>query len=51
LSFDAGTTGEKNEMIDVLYVAGTVGFFALMILYVRACSSLGGDDSGTREKP
>lgn len=30
-------------MKDVLYVALTIGFFALMILYVRGCARLGGD--------
>jgi hypothetical protein len=28
-------------MKDVLYVAGTVGFFALMLGYVAACARLG----------
>ncbi len=28
-------------MIDVLYVAGTVLFFALMLLYVAGCDRLG----------
>lgn len=28
-------------MIDVLYVAGTVLFFALMLGYVAACNRLG----------
>jgi hypothetical protein len=28
-------------VIDVLYVLGTVGFFALMLVYVRACEHLG----------
>ena len=28
-------------MIDVIYVAGTVAFFALMLLYVKACERLG----------
>jgi hypothetical protein len=26
---------------DVIYVVGTIGFFALMLLYVRACEALG----------
>jgi hypothetical protein len=29
-------------MLDVLYVTGTVAFFALMLLYVRFCLSLSG---------
>jgi hypothetical protein len=28
-------------MIDVAYILGTIGFFALMILYVRALEHLG----------
>jgi hypothetical protein len=28
-------------MIDLVYVAGTVAFFALMIGYVRVCAALG----------
>jgi hypothetical protein len=28
-------------MNDVLYVAGTFGFFALMLGYVKACDRLG----------
>ncbi len=28
-------------MIDLLYVAGTVLFFALMLLYVEGCDRLG----------
>ncbi len=35
-------------MGDVLYVLGTIGFFALMIGYVKACAWLGrGTDSAT----
>jgi len=30
-------------MMDVLYVVGTVAFFALMLAYVRACEALGHD--------
>ena len=30
-------------MLDVLYVAGTVLFFALMLAYIRACEGLGHD--------
>jgi hypothetical protein len=29
-------------MLDFLYIAGTVAFFALMLLYVKFCRSLGG---------
>ena len=30
-------------MLDVLYVLGTIAFFALMLAYVRACEGLGHD--------
>jgi hypothetical protein len=33
-------------MLDLLYVAMTVGFFAVMLLYLRGCESLG---RGTEE--
>lgn len=33
-------------MIDVLYVLGTAGFFALMLLYVGACEVLGRREHG-----
>jgi hypothetical protein len=29
-------------MLDLLYIAGTVAFFALMLLYVRFCLGLAG---------
>ena len=29
-------------MLDVLYITGTIAFFALMLLYVRFCLSLSG---------
>jgi hypothetical protein len=28
-------------MIDILYIAGTVAFFALMLAYVAGCERLG----------
>jgi hypothetical protein len=37
------TTEEGQEMMDVLYVIGSLAFFALMLAYVRACESLGHD--------
>ena len=30
-------------MLDVIYILVTVAFFALMLLYVRACERLGRD--------
>ena len=31
-------------MMDLIYVAGSLVFFALMLLYVRACAALGRRD-------
>jgi hypothetical protein len=36
-------------VIDLLYVAGTIGFFALMIAYVSGCNRLGADTQQERE--
>jgi hypothetical protein len=30
-----------KTMIDFLYIAGTICFFALMIVYIRGCDKLG----------
>lgn len=38
-------------MTDVLYVALTVVFFALMLAYGRACHALGRDASSDTEQP
>jgi hypothetical protein len=39
-------------MMDLLYVIGTIGFFALMLAYVRACEGLGHDaDQGKERAP
>ena len=35
------TPGDRNDMIDIIYVAGTVAFFALMLAYVAGCERLG----------
>jgi hypothetical protein len=32
-------------MTDLVYVLATIGFFALMLAYVRGCESLGRDAS------
>lgn len=32
---------ESQGMLDLLYILGTIAFFALMVVYVRACESLG----------
>jgi hypothetical protein len=28
-------------MLDLIYIGGSVAFFAIMLLYVRACAALG----------
>jgi hypothetical protein len=38
-------------MRDVAYVALTVGFFALMIVYVRGCERVGRESTGEEERP
>jgi hypothetical protein len=38
-------------MIDLLYIAGTLAFFALMLGYVAACDTLGRRGPGEEEKP
>ena len=38
-------------MRDMLYVAGSIAFFALMILYVRACESLGARRDADEQSP
>ena len=37
-------------MLDLLYVVGTVAFFALMLAYVRACQALGRNTDGRAER-
>ncbi len=37
-------------MMDVLYVIGSVGFFALMLAYIRACEGLGHDTEHGEER-
>ena len=39
----------EKFMIDVLYIAGTLLFFALMFAYVAACAALG-EPSNAEEK-
>jgi hypothetical protein len=38
-------------MIDLVYVAGTVAFFALMIGYVRICETLGKSQQTEEREP
>jgi hypothetical protein len=38
-------------MLDVVYVAATVAFFALMLAYVAACARLGHGADGEERKP
>jgi hypothetical protein len=41
---------EGRAMLDLLYVLGSIGFFALMIAYVRGCESLGRDADHVEER-
>ena len=36
-------------MLDITYILATVAFFALMLLYVRACERLGRDTTDRSE--
>jgi len=38
-------------MWDLLYIALTIVFFALMLAYVRGCERLGRDATGEEERP
>ena len=38
-------------MWDLLYIAVTIVFFALMLAYVRGCERLGQDAAGEEERP
>jgi len=38
-------------MGDLLYIALTIAFFALMLAYVRGCERLGHDATGEEERP
>jgi hypothetical protein len=37
------------SMLDLIYVLGTIAFFVLMLLYVRACERLGRDTTDHTE--
>ena len=37
-------------MLDLVYILGTLAFFALMLAYVRACVALGGVESRNGER-
>ena len=38
-------------MIDLLYVLGTVAFFAAMLAYIRACHALDKDETKEERTP
>jgi hypothetical protein len=38
-------------MRDILYVVGSIAFFALMLVYVRACERLGAERPSREENP
>jgi hypothetical protein len=39
-----------TAMLDVIYILITVAFFAIMLLYVRACERLGRDTTDKTER-
>lgn len=51
--FEACCSGSNHQldtsMLDVIYILATVAFFALMLLYVRACERLGRDTTDHTE--
>jgi hypothetical protein len=46
LSAKAARRRGGGNMIDLLYIAGTLAFFALMLAYVAACARLGRSNDG-----
>ena len=43
-------TERRTLMIDLVYILVTIAFFALMLVYVRACERLGRDTTDSTEK-
>lgn len=41
----------RHTMLDVVYIALTVGFFALMLAYIRVCEALGHEDTNKEGRP
>jgi len=38
-------------MLDVVYVVITLGFFAIMLAYIRGCAVLGREDTNKEDRP
>ncbi len=38
-------------MLDLVYIAVTIAFFALMLAYVAGCERLGRDGTGEAQRP
>jgi hypothetical protein len=38
-------------MLDVVYVVITLGFFAIMLAYIRGCEVLGREDTNKEDRP
>jgi hypothetical protein len=38
-------------MGDVIYIAVVVGFFALMLAYIKGCDALGKEETSETERP
>ena len=41
---------KEQAVLDVVYIALTLAFFGLMLLYVRGCEHLGKDAAGEGER-
>ena len=39
----------RHRMIDIAYMAATIAFFAIMLLYIRGCAALGRDGADGEE--
>jgi hypothetical protein len=37
-------------MLDVVYVVITLGFFAIMLAYIRGCEALGREDTNKEDR-
>jgi len=42
---------EEENVIDIVYVAAAVAFFALMVAYVAACQRLGRGENAEERNP
>jgi hypothetical protein len=40
----------RHTMLDVVYVVITLGFFAIMLAYIRGCEALGREDTNKEDR-